>query len=309
LKAQSEAPGKVILTGEHFVVHGAWALAAAVPRVVRAEVEEGDALSVVSEGFGQDGGTALKPVSELVRDMSKRFSFSPRVKVRLSSELPRGSGLGSSAATMVAVASALSRLHGLGLSHDELVSSAMHGEREVHGRPSGIDPTTSALGGVVLFRMGEAPRRVKLRGPRRLLVSFSGESRSTKRQIGKVSRVAKAFPDLFRGLSDSVSEMSKSAADCLSTGDLQALGRLLSLNHSVLASLGLSNETLDRQVDLLMHEGCYGAKLTGAGGGGCVLGIAPSGKEKSIGSRLSARGFETFVAVLPVGGVRSWLSR
>jgi len=62
-------------------------------------------------------------------------------------------------------------------------------------------------------------------------------------------------------------------------------------------------------VDLLLSMGSYGAKLTGAGGGGSVLAVAPEGKEKSIVSGLTARGFETFRVSIPTEGVKSWLER
>ena len=93
----------------------------------------------------------------------------------------------------------------------------------------------------------------------------------------------------------------------LSRGYLEGLGNLLTINHAVLGSLGVSNETLDEMVDLMGSLGSYGAKLTGAGGGGSVVAVCPEAKEKSIVSGLTARGFETFAAKVPVEGVKSWL--
>ena len=81
------------------------------------------------------------------------------------------------------------------------------------------------------------------------------------------------------------------------------------MNHAVLGTLGVSNQVLDSLVDLLLSLGCHGAKLTGAGGGGSVVAIAPEGKEKSIITQLEARGLETFQVDIPVEGVKSWLAR
>ncbi len=309
MRAIAEAPAKAIITGEHFVVHGAWALAAALPRRVRVEVESFSRFEVVSDHFEKAGATELLPVARVVEGMAREFSEKSTVRVTISSNVPGGAGLGSSAATMVAVASAFSRLNSLGLSVPELVDCAMVGERSIHGNPSGIDPAISAHGGVILFRTGAAPRKVSFGGTRSLILSYSGLKRSTKGQIGHVSKMKEKYPGMFEGLSSGVSELSLRASDMLRKDDTKGLGTLLTINHAALMTLGVSNDTLDQMVDLLLSMGSYGAKLTGAGGGGSVLAVAPEGKEKSIVSGLSARGFETFSAKIPVEGVKSWLDR
>jgi mevalonate kinase len=309
LRAIAEAPSKAIITGEHFVVHGAWALAAALPKKVRVEVRESEAFEVVSDRLEGRKSRAARPIRALVEAMAREFSFRPTVKVSIRSEIPEGAGLGSSASTMVALASALARLRSVRLGLEELASHAMVGEQEIHGKPSGIDSAVCALGGVILFKRGRHPRKVSFKGSRTLLISFSGKKRSTKRQIARVSSVKTSFPSMFDGLTESASEVSLMAADRLAAGDMNGVGRLLNFNHAVLSTLGVSNESLDRLVDLSLSLGSYGAKLTGAGGGGSVVAVAPEGKEKSIISGLKARGFETFRAVVPTGGVRSWLER
>jgi len=309
LRAIAEAPSKVIITGEHFVVHGAWALAAALPRTVRVEVSPARAFRVTSDRFGGGDSAQLLPVSRVVEAVAREFSVNPSVRVSISSGVPEGAGLGSSAATMVAVAAAMSRLNSLGLGTDELVRLAMVGEHHIHGNPSGIDPTVSAHGGVLLFRPGSPPRAITLGSPRTLLVSYSGKKRSTKGQINTVARMKRRHPHLFSMLAEGVSQLSLQAAQRLQTGDMQGLGNLLTVNHAVLGTVGVSNETLDEMVDLFASLGSYGAKLTGAGGGGSVVAVAPKAKEKSIVSGLSARGFETFTAKVPSEGVRSWSER
>ena len=307
MKAISEAPSKVIITGEHFVVHGAWALAAAIPRTVTVEVEEYPTFAVRSELYRGSRHAALRPLGEVVEAMAREYSFSPKVRVSVRSGVKGGAGLGSSASTMVALASALSRLHSLGLGIEEVVRLSMVGEAGVHGHPSGIDPTVCALGGVIMFRPGSTPRRLRLNRTRSLLVSFSGETRSTRGQINRVAEVREKYPGLFSGLVESASAVSQMAADRLARNDMKGLGKLLSFNHAVLSNLGVSNESLDRLVDASLSLGSYGAKLTGAGGGGSVISVAPEGKQKRITSGLNARGYETFRAEIPVRGVRSWL--
>ena len=308
MRAVAEAPSKAIIVGEHFVVHGGWALAAALPRKVRVEVAPFSRYRAVSDRLPA-GSAGLSPLKQVVDAMAREFSVSPAVKIFVSSTVPQGAGLGSSASTMVAAAAAVSRLYSLGLGTDELVTFAMIGERGIHGRPSGVDPTVCAFGGVLLFKPGEEPRRVEIRGERRLIVSFSGVRRRTKTQIRKVSLMKERFPGFFEMLAASVGDLSLEAAELLQRGDLKRLGSILTIDHAALRAVGVSSPELDAMVELLASEGAYGAKLTGGGGGGSVIALAPEAKEKSIVSGLTARGFETYIANVPVEGVKSWLER
>jgi len=309
VRAIAEAPGKAIITGEHFVVHGAWALAAALPRKVRVTIEPSSKFEVISDLFRRGESPELLPVSNVVEEMAREFSGKPTVRVMINSDVPGGAGLGSSAATMVAVAAAFSKLNSLGLTVNELVECAMVGEQSIHGKPSGVDPAVCARGGVVLFRTGSTPKKVSFEGMRSLILSYSGLKRSTRGQIGHVARMKDRYPGMFESLAGGIGDLSLRASEMLRDEDMKGLGTLLTVNQAALMSLGVSNDTLDGMVDLLLTLGSYGAKVTGAGGGGSVLAVAPEGKEKSIVSGLSARGFETFRVEIPVEGVRSWLER
>jgi mevalonate kinase len=306
LKAIAEAPCKVIITGEHFVVHGGTALAAAVGRKVRVEVSEGRALSVASDRFV--GAPPLDPIRAVLAEMKRRHGTESRLSVSIASEIPPGAGLGSSAATMVALASAVARFSGVELAVGGVVASAMAGERVLHGNPSGIDPNVCARGGVLTFTPGRDPSEVPLDGRRVFLVVQSGRRRSTRKLVSKVSEMKRRRPHLFAGLAAAATDVTSLAVERLRAGDMDALGRLMTYNHAVLSAAGASDSGLDGLVDLLISLGCPGAKLTGAGGGGSVLAVPPTGKEKSVLSGLSARGINAFRAELPVEGVHSWLS-
>ena len=309
MRAVAEAPSKVIITGEHFVVHGAWALSAAIPMNTRVVVEPSDKLEIGSKAFPGPESPEGLPFMKVTEAMSKKFSFEPKFKATIDPGVRVGAGLGSSASALVAFASAVSRFHSLALGVEGVIEASMEGERLVHGTPSGVDPETCARGGVLLFRPGSEPKKVSFKGERTLLLSFSGAVRSSKPQISKVFEESKRFPGMFGGLVRSVSEMSLRAAEMLADSDSEGLGRLLNLSHAVLSGLGVSSAELDRAVDASISLGSYGAKLTGAGRGGYVVSVAPKGKEKRIISGLRARGFETFKVTVPSGGVRSWLER
>src|SRR5438128_3736155 len=154
MKAFAEAPCKAIITGEHFVVHGAWALAAAVERRVRVEASEAEGLVIESDGHRSSDSSKkrLAPVAKVVAKVSDELRINPRVLIRITSQVPESSGLGSSAATMVAVASALSKLKGMDLGTSETSRYAMAGETAILGRPLGIDDNNCATGRVTQHR-------------------------------------------------------------------------------------------------------------------------------------------------------------
>jgi mevalonate kinase len=179
------APGKVIITGEHFVVHGASAVAAAIERKVTVRVSRAPSLKIRSNRFGSDTAS-VKPLRELVRQSCAKNGSDENVDLVVESGIEEGSGMGSSAATMVATVSALDKFFGWGSSKKELVELAMVGERLVHGRPSGIDVAVSAMGGVLLYKMGEEPKTLSKMMTMKIVVASSGKVRSTKKQIDKV---------------------------------------------------------------------------------------------------------------------------
>lgn len=249
----------------------------------------------------------IAPIVDVVKRICIENHLRPNFHLRITSAIPDGSGLGSSASTMVSVACALGKLNGLELSTRDIIRYGMIGEKGVHGRPSGIDVETCARGGVILYKMGVIPKRVRFSGKRSFLIIQSGRRRSTRRLIAKVSSLKGRYPNLFSALGESASLVSRLAAERLVEGDMQSLGKLLTYNHAVLSAVGASDAGLDALVDLALSFGCYGAKLTGAGGGGSVLAIPRRGHESVLKNALEKRGFESFEAVLPTHGVESWL--
>ena len=305
MKGVAEAPGKVIISGEHFVVHGATALAAAIERKVRAEAKRSDRLTIDSNL--RDPGELI-PAKKLVQSMYKSRKAEPKVSVSITSTLVEGAGLGSSAATMLAVAGATSALEGWAVDQRSLADAANPGEKLIHGNPSGIDVATSAAGGILLFKRGDEPRKVEPRASVTLLVAFSGTKRNSGALISEVTAVKETFPSLFSSLCESATLVSGLSADALKNGDTEVLGRLMTYSHAVLARAGASNRRLDELVDTCLRSGCLGAKLTGAGGGGSVIALPPADQReaRAIAAQLTKEGFDTFFTKIPSGGARAW---
>ena len=253
------APGKVLLLGEHAVVYGHPAIAAAIPLYVHAAVEPADKAQLVLPGGIPTPSEVLDATIAIARAAGWQGGF----RVRVQSEIPLGSGLGSSAALGVALARAFKP----DCSPDEAAALAMLLERVLHGAPSGVDPAACARGGIIYFIRGEPPRIEELQGSAWLCVLLSGIARGTRTTVMPLRERRKTDPGVDRKL-ERLGELARLGRS------LTGLGPLMDEAHGLLRDLGVSCPELETAVEKLKAAGALGAKLTGAGGGGAAIGRA-----------------------------------
>jgi mevalonate kinase len=297
VSVRASAPGKVLLLGEHAVVYGHPALAAALQRGVRIEVAESAEASIA---VGSPRGVSLPPeLLEAARQMAASIGAPAGFRAVIESELPLGAGLGSSAAVGVALARAFSQLAGRPCPDERATELALGFERHFHGAPSGVDPAISACGGTILFRRGEPPRieRLRAHAPVFLCVALTGIVRGTRSTVLPLSERRAARPDLYDPMLASLGELARGGAAAVERGDLADLGGRFDEAQLVLTALGVSCPELDDLVGLLRKATALGAKLTGAGGGGAAIGLARDRDHaETLSAAVAAAGLESFVA-------------
>ena len=274
--------GKVILLGEHAVVHGYPAIAVGIERGVHAEARpaERDRLRLAPWGLDlEPSPDGTEPLERAFSAVLESYEERPPLEVTGTVELPAGAGLGCSAAIGVAVLDAIDEAIGRKRSRYELAEAALVWERVFHGNPSGVDNTMSAIGGVALFRRGEPLEPLHSNKPLHLVIGYSGESSSTKEMVASVRRQLEEDPARVTQTFEGIETLVRNAKLAIEAGDHVALGQLLDLNHTLLSSLMLCTTKLDAMCQAARSAGALGAKITGAGGGGCMFALAPKREE------------------------------
>ena len=228
------------------------------------------------------------------------------LQVNVECEIPVAAGLGSSASTTVAIISAVARSKGIELSKKKIFELAFVPENFLHGKPSGVDQATCIYGSTIQF---SRPSNVKTVRPKKdpiLLVCDTGIHHATRTLVGGVVQKSKNEKKNFRNYLAKVREISSGVARSLREGDDDHLGTLMDQNHELLRKIGVSHPKLDHLVESARRAGALGAKLTGAGGGGCIIALARgmSGRDR-ISRVLRKEGGTTYKISMDRNGVES----
>ncbi len=270
----ASAPGKVILFGEHAVVYGRHAVVTAINRRCYAEVKKASEFHIRSR-VGSSGLDFRK--HPYISHAVKRFREFRRVEgadITIDSEIPVGSGLGSSSAVTVSVLKAMDAEFEGGLTPEDIFKISRDVELDVQGKGSGTDPYISTYGGAWLI---PDKKDFTIEGLQFVVVD-SQQSSSTRKMVSRVAQLREEHSGIIDAVFDVIDNISLSSVEYLQNKDLNALSRLIHLNQCMLNSIDVSTEIIDLLVQNLSRAGVT-AKITGAGGGGCVVGV---GDEKNI---------------------------
>jgi mevalonate kinase len=300
------AHGKVILLGEHAVVYGHPALAGALADGVTVETAAGSGLlRVPAWGVELDPaslsrakeGRSLAHAYHALRQTLELGDTSP-IDMTVHFAVPAGSGLGSSAAWAVAVARALIAAHGL--AESLVAQAAMASETVLHGKPSGLDHTVAERGGFGVFVREAGLTPVKAARPVPLVVGHTGRERDTKGRVQRVAELFAAQRNEVGGRFAEIAQLVAVARNAVEAGNLGTLGEAMSENQRHLQALEVSCPEIERMCRLAVDAGAVGAKLTGGGGGGCVIALAP-GRESEVASAWNSAGFKSFTTTVGSG--------
>ena len=209
-----------------------------------------------------------EPLARAFAIAIEQFEVSTPLRIETQIDLPAGAGLGCSAALGVAVIEAIANAVGEICTRPELAERALSWEKVFHGNPSGIDNTMAACGGLALYKKGEGLKPLKLNASMKLVVANSGQSSSTKEMVESVARQVERNTEEANDSLEAIASIVLNSKTAAENTDWEALGQLMDMNQALLSSFLLSTSKLEAMCKTARDAGAYGAKLTGAGGGG-----------------------------------------
>ncbi len=301
---KTSAPGKLILFGEHAVVYGEAAIATAINKRAFVTAEKIETPKIVIErknpetqievGFHED---TTDPVVRAVQESLKKINRWEGIKLEIDSQIPLSVGMGSTSSILAATSSAVLNLFEEP-DVEDVVKIAHEAEKAVYDKPSGINTAVSALGGTIYFQRGHIePIRTE---PIEIVVGNAGSRKNTRALIEDVRKRVedpRVSYNLF-----TIGSIVRQARKAIFENNLKELGNLMNKNHYYLRELGVSSVELERLVETARAAGAYGAKLTGAGGGGCI--IALTDDPERVIEALNEKGADAFLVKTHQGGVR-----
>jgi len=319
----ASAPSKVILFGEHFVVFGEPAIVLAIDRRVYARSELCDDGQIhlrsvnlnlaatfsndifkVEKGDQKEARIRFEPVKFAIDRILEKRGKKTGLNIEINSTVPVGAGLGSSAAVIAAVTTSVAKLLNIDLSKEDVYRITVGGEELVHGTASGIDPAIATFGGTLQFQAdtGFKPLEVKSQIP--LVIGDTGIQRSTRIQVERVRDLREKYASVIEHMMLAAREITLLATEALRTDDLETVGELMNVNHALLYGVGVSDESLEWLINAARKAGALGAKLTGAGGGGCMIALSKSDKLQNVMEGIQRAGGSPFIARKTDEGVK-----
>ena len=279
MKSVASAPAKIILFGEHFVVHGTKAILAAIDKrvTVTSTFTENKIIKINSEL-----GTIEVPISsshEEVKSEFRPFIFLANkiinsdqnvngLEITIDSDIPIGVGLGSSSACCVAAAASISELF-KELSSEEILNLSIEAEKTIFPDTSGADCTVCTYGGMIEYPSIE---KIDSAFDLNLLIANSMIPHNTKNSVEKVNKFKENNEERFSQLCDLETKLIDEVIVSMKNNDATTFGSKMSDNQKYLEEIQVSNDTLRNMISSL-NEISLGSKITGAGDGGCIIAL------------------------------------
>jgi len=279
LKSIASAPGKIILFGEHFVVHGTPAILAAIDKrvTVTSTFTDNNTIKINSElgtlevpisSSYEETKSEFRPFVYLANKMINSNQNANGLEIEINSDIPVGVGLGSSSACCVAAAASI---YGLfkELSSEEILKMSIEAEKTIFPDTSGADCTVCIYGGMI-----EYPNVKKIDNTfdLNLLIANSMIPHNTKNSVEKVNKFKENDEERFSQLCDLETKLIDEVITAMKNNDATTFGLKMSENQKYLEEIQVSNDTLRDMISSL-KEISLGTKITGAGDGGCVIAL------------------------------------
>ena len=291
------APGKLMLFGEHAVVYGKPCMVTAVDQRMRATVTLLDrpVLQIDSPDVGISSyekplthlNTGVVPkgvrfVEAAVANMFERYSLNTGIQVQTSSDFSSTVGFGSSSASTVCVVKALSELFALRMTNTDMFDVCYKTVLDIQGVGSGFDVASAIYGGTIYFvTPGKTIESLPI-GALPLVIGYTGVKADTATIVKDLITRYEGREDERDTLFDQIAEIVEPAKNAITHGTWDVAGNLMNKNQRVLETLGVSSTKLNDMITAARSAGAYGAKLSGAGVGDCMIALVSEEKRIAV---------------------------
>ncbi len=331
MKLYSCAPMRVDLAGGtldifplYIFEEGGLTLNAAITLMSEVWIETctGSRVRIISEDLGREVSAPrigeLDPARglDLLVRIVRFFKDAPGMTIRTRNNVPRGSGLGASSSLLIALCSALNMLCGGKYDIETIIDIGANLEAQSIRIPTGKqDYYSAAYGGVSCISFDvDGTRRTPLLDSEelinelenRLVVTFAGEPRFSGSTNWDMTR---AYINGDKNTVRNIGRIKNTALrmrDCLRSGGLEAFGRLLGEeweNRKLLAD-GVTNEQINRYMEIASGAGAIASKICGAGGGGCMISFCSEGAAGDVRAALADAGADVLDCSIARAGVK-----
>lgn len=304
-KITTSAPGKLMLFGEHAVIYGRPCIVTAVDQRIYATVEKiaGEKIVINApqlevKNFSIDisrlGKAAypkeVKFVLKAVENFFKKYKVSTGLRITTKSEFSSMFGFGSSSAVTVCVIKSLAKIFDIEVDNKALFDIAYKTVLDIQGVGSGFDLAAAIWGGTLYFVTGGQSIRPLNTGRLPLVVGYTGIKADTATLIKKVGELQKKYKKEIGGVFNLIGEIVNEAKSALVKGNYKKAGLLANINQCLLEGLGVNTQRLTDLIMAARAGGAYGAKLSGAGGGDCMISFVPASKLPKVKNGIKKAG-------------------
>lgn len=317
-KVTVSAPGKLMLFGEHAVIYGMPCIVTAVDQRIYAKVEKTDtnlivvnapslgvkSYSVELSDLGRvDYPKEVRFVLKSVEIFFRKFKVKSGLIISTKSDFSSTFGFGSSSAVTVCTIKALSGIFDIQVDDKSLFDIAYKTVLQVQGVGSGFDLAAAIWGGTIYF-VGGGKIIISLKIEKLpLVVGYTGIKADTASLVRKVGYFYKSNKKEIKLIFDAMKLIVESAKKDLVVGNYTRVGDLANINQGLLDSLGVNTKKLSDLILAARVAGATGAKLSGAGGGDCMIAFSPKSK-KAIEKAIEAAGGKILSVKTSAPGVR-----
>lgn len=306
--------GKIILTGEHSVVHGRHAVAAPITLRMGAKIhdhEEGIHLLIPRWGveqaieFGAEHRYSIYKALEMI--LKTLGLQDEAMAIEVYPEVPRAMGMGGSAALAVAIIRALGRYFDLDLTKENVRELSYQSEDIIHGGASGIDNTVATYGNLILYQKDEPPsiEMLQLSQDIPIVIGISGVESMTSKMVQRVKDAYEANPEWIGAIFDRMDKLALASKEAIEAVDLERLGLVMNSNHGCLNTLSVSSPEVEELVQIARDNGALGAKMTGGGGGGAIIALCKDETmQEKIKQKIKQAGYDALVTNIKASGLK-----